>query len=97
MSNVTVICPTYRNPKCLDIFLKSAVENRKDPNNHIMIVVDGFYEESQDVLSKYKDRDVLIMDLGTNHGMQYAQNVGAMQAETKYMFIVNDDNVLPTD
>jgi len=93
MANVTLIIPTYRNPKYLDLCLKSAVENRVDSSNHILVIVDGYFEESREILEKYPD--VLYLDLGENHGMQYALNAGVMQATTKYVFIINDDNVLP--
>lgn len=93
MINVTLIIPTYRNPKYLDLCLKSAVENRVDSNNHILVIVDGYFDESREVLEKYPD--VLYLDLGENHGMQYALNAGVMQATTKYVFIINDDNVMP--
>lgn len=92
--NVTLIIPTYRNPKYLDLCLKSAVKNRVDPNNHIIVIVDGFGFESADVLYKYED-DVFILELPENKGMQSALNMGVMQAETKYVFIINDDNVMP--
>jgi O-antigen biosynthesis protein len=91
--NVTLIIPTYRNPKYLDLCLKSAVENRVDSNNHILVIVDGYFEESRTVLEKYPD--VLYLDLGDNRGMQYALNAGVMQATTEYVFIINDDNVMP--
>jgi len=92
--NVTLIIPTYRNPKYLDLCLKSATENRDDPNNHILVIVDGFFEESREVLEKYDE--VLYLDLGENRGMQFALNAGVMQSQTKYVFIINDDNVMPT-
>lgn len=93
-SNVTLIIPTYRNPKYLDLCLKSATENRDDPNNHILVIVDGFFEESRGVLEKYDE--VLYLDLGENRGMQFALNAGVMQSQTKYVFIINDDNVMPS-
>lgn len=94
MDNVTLIIPTYRNPEYLDLCLKSATENRDDPNNHILVIVDGYFEESKAILDKYND--VLYLDLGENHGMQFALNAGVMQSQTKYVFIINDDNVMPT-
>lgn len=90
---VTLIIPSYRNPKYLDLCLKSATDGRDDPTNHIMVIVDGYFEESRAVLEKYPD--VLYLDLGENHGMQYALNAGVMQSQTKYVFIINDDNVMP--
>ena len=92
-SNVTLIIPSYRNPKYLDLCLQSATENRDDPNNHIMVIIDGYFEESREILEKYSD--VLYLDLGENRGMQFALNAGVMQSQTKYVFIINDDNVMP--
>ena len=90
--NITLVIPTYRNPKYLDLCLKSAVENRVSEDNHILVIVDGFIEESQAVLDKYAD--IRYLDLGTNKGMQHALNVGVMQAETELVYIINDDNVM---
>ena len=49
---ISLIIPTYRNPKCLDICLKSAIEQQKG-KNEIIVIVDGFVEESKDILEKY--------------------------------------------
>jgi glycosyltransferase involved in cell wall biosynthesis len=95
MNNVSVIIPSYRNPKYLDLCLRSAVENRENPETEIVVVVDGFFEESREILEKYSE--ILYLDLGTNRGMQFALNAGVMQASNPFVFIVNDDNVFPTD
>ncbi len=92
--NVTLVIPTYRNPKYLDLCLKSAVENRVSEDNHILVIVDGFIEESQEILDKYPGIRYLTLD--ENKGMQYALNIGVMQSETELVFIINDDNVMPT-
>lgn len=94
-SNVTLIIPTYRNPAYLDLCLKSAVENRMDEKNHILVIVDGYIEESQAVLDKYPG--VLYLALEQNMGMQYAINAGVMQSTTSNIFVINDDNVMCTD
>ena len=52
---ISLIIPTYRNPKYLDICLRSAVGGRVNENNEIIVVVDGFVEESKEVLDKYKN------------------------------------------
>jgi GT2 family glycosyltransferase len=92
---LTLIIPTYRNPKYLDLCLKSAVENKANSNTEILVIVDGFFEESQSILEKYPD--IQYLDLGENRGMQHALNVGVMQAENSHVFIINDDNVLPKE
>ena len=92
---ISIIIPTYRNPEYLDICLKSAIDQQSIPNE-IIVVVDGFIEESQLVLDKYKD-NIKVLDLGENQGMQTALNLGVMNATNEIIFIVNDDNVFCKD
>jgi|TARA_R110000824_G_scaffold271693_1_gene460202 glycosyltransferase involved in cell wall biosynthesis len=88
---ISLIIPTYRNPEYLDICLKSAIEQQKNINE-IIVAVDGFIEESQDILDKYKD-NISVLDLVQNQGMQQALNLGVINATNEIIFIVNDDNV----
>ena len=91
---ISVIIPTYRNPEYLDLCLKSAIE-QQDNKNEIIVAVDGYYDESKDILEKYKD-NISVLDLGHNQGMQQALNLGVMNATNEIIFIVNDDNVFCT-
>lgn len=95
MNKLSLIIPTYRNPTYLDLCLKSAIENQA-VKNQILVVVDGFVEESQDILDKYKE-DIQVLDLETNQGMQTALNLGVMNAVNECIVIINDDNVLCKD
>jgi glycosyltransferase involved in cell wall biosynthesis len=92
---ISVIIPTYRNPDYLDLCLLSAIDQQSH-KNEIIVVVDGFIEESQEVLDKYKDK-INVLDLGENQGMQQALNLGVMNATNEIIFIVNDDNVFGKD
>jgi O-antigen biosynthesis protein len=92
---ISIIIPTYRNPEYLDICLKSCIEQQHN-KNEIIVAVDGFIEESQEVLDKYK-KDIKILDLGENQGMQMALNLAVMNATNEKIFIVNDDNVFCKD
>jgi glycosyltransferase involved in cell wall biosynthesis len=92
---ISVVIPSYRNPKCLDICLQSALENQSD-KNEITVVIDGFVEESQHIVEKYKDR-VSFIPLETNSGMQHALNIGVYRSSNEWILIVNDDNVFPKD
>lgn len=92
---ISLIIPTYRNPEYLDICLKSAIEQQKN-KNEILVVVDGYVDESQEVLDKYKD-DINVLPLEQNQGMQMALNLGVMNATNEKIFIVNDDNVFCKD
>lgn len=89
---LSVIIPTYRNPKYLDLCLSSIFEGQKN-KNQIIVVVDGFFEESQLVIEKYTGIDLIVLE--ENQGMQYALNVGVWQATNEKILIVNDDNVFP--
>ena len=91
---ISVIIPTYRNPKYLDLCLKSVTENKVLDSTQIIVVVDGYVEESQEVMAKYPT--VGFLPFEQNMGMQYAINAGVMQADTEYVLVINDDNVFPT-
>jgi len=95
MNKLSLIIPTYRNPKYLDLCLKSAIENQTQ-DNEIIVVVDGFIEESQEVLNSYIQY-IQVLDLGENQGMQTALNFGVMNAVNECIVIINDDNVLCKD
>lgn len=92
---ISVIIPTYRNPKYLELCLVSLLDNKTHPDTEIIVVVDGFFEESETVLDKFKG--ISVIPLEQNMGMQYAINVGVMQATNPYVFIINDDNVFPIE
>ena len=88
---ISIIIPTYRNPEYLDICLKSCIEQQHN-KNQIIVAVDGFIEESQHILDKYKEH-INVLNLVENQGMQTALNLGVMNATNEKIFIVNDDNV----
>ena len=90
---ISLVIPTYRNPKCLDICLRSAVEGQIRDDNEIIVVVDGYVDESEEILSKYKD-SIKVLRLEQNQGMQMALNLGVMNASNENIMIINDDNVL---
>jgi len=88
---ISAIIPTYRNPAYLDLCLRSATENQENEDTEIIVIVDGYPQESEAVLAKYDGINVLNLD--QNMGMQYALNVGVMNAKNEWVFILNDDNV----
>lgn len=92
---ISLIIPTYRNPKYLDICLRSAIE-QQSTENEIIVVVDGFVEESSEVLNKHKGK-IKVLPLQENQGMQQALNLGVMNASNEKILIINDDNVLCKD
>tara|TARA_B110000285_G_scaffold231152_1_gene299170 strand:+ start:230 stop:1000 length:771 start_codon:yes stop_codon:yes gene_type:complete len=92
---ISVIIPTYKEPEVLDVCLNSAITNQKG-TNQIIVVVDGFFDLNKEVLEKYS-RDINVLNLGENMGLQRATNLGVYNAQYDKILIVNDDNVFPKD
>ena len=90
---ISVIIPTYRESEVLDLCLKSAIEGQKN-KNEIIVVVDGYYEENKDVLSKYKEH-ISVLNLEQNVGLARVTNLGVYNASNELILIVNDDNIFP--
>jgi GT2 family glycosyltransferase len=92
---ISVIIPTYKEPEALEVCLRSAVTGQRY-QNQIIVVVDGYYELNKKVLEKFKNSiEVLILE--DNVGLCRATNLGVYNASFDLVFIVNDDNVFPTD
>ena len=92
---ISVIIPTYKEPEVLDVCLNSAITNQKG-TNQIIVVVDGFFDLNKEVLEKYS-KDINVLNLGENMGLQRATNLGVYNAQYDKILIVNDDNVFPKD
>ena len=91
---ISVIIPTYREPEVLDLCLTSAI-NGQINKNEIIVVVDGYYEENEEILSKYKEH-ISVLNLEQNVGLARATNLGVYNATHELILIVNDDNVFPS-
>jgi glycosyltransferase involved in cell wall biosynthesis len=89
---ISVIIPTYRNPKYLDLCLESLLNGQTNANQ-IIVIVDGYVEESTAILQKYNGIEVI--ELQENKGMQAAINMGVWNATSEKILIINDDNVFP--
>lgn len=94
VNRISVIIPSYRNPTFLDLCLRSLFENQKN-DNQIIAVLDGFGEESYEVIKKYPNLNVL--EFEENKGQTYAHNNGVIAAENEAILIINDDNVAPSN
>jgi glycosyltransferase involved in cell wall biosynthesis len=87
---ISVIIPSYRNPKYLDLCLHSLTRGQYN-NNQIIVILDGYVEESEAIVNRYKGIDVI--PLQENKGMQHAINIGVWNATSDKIFVINDDNV----
>jgi len=97
MNKITIILPTYKEPKYLDVCIESIYKTQTIEND-IIVVVDGFYELNKWVLDKYKDySNFKTIILPENKGLAFAQNIAVHYTKTDKILIVNDDNVFPQD
>ena len=91
---ISVIIPSYRNPKYLDLCLHSLISGQVN-HNEIIVVVDGYVSENTEVMKKYPT--VAWLSFEENQGMQTAINYGVWQASSEKLLIINDDNVFPPE
>ena len=90
---ISVIIPTYKSPKMLDLCLESAITGQSE-KNQIIVVVDGYYDLNKEVLKKWED-SIEILNLEENVGLCKGTNLGVYNASSDEILIVNDDNVFP--
>ena len=83
---VSLIIPSYRNPECLDLCLKSALEGQS-VKNQIIVILDGFIEESKHIIEKYQDK-IHFLPLEQNQGMQMALNLGVCNADNEFFWSI---------
>lgn len=91
---ISVILPTYRNPKYLDLCLHSLTAHQVN-QNEIIAIVDGYVDENKEVMEKYPT--VSWLPFEENMGFQTAINYGVWNCSSEKIFVINDDNVFPTE
>jgi len=91
MPNISVVIISYRSPQYLDLCLRSLTEGQDNPDNEIIVILDGYGEESEYVMEKYPG--VNVVSLPENKGQTYCHNTGVQLATNEWVLILNDDNV----
>jgi glycosyltransferase involved in cell wall biosynthesis len=91
---LSVIIPSYRNPKFLDVCLHSLITHQVN-QNEIIVILDGYAEESKELIEKYPS--VAWLSFEENMGMQTAINYGVWNASNQKLLIINEDNVFPPE
>ena len=93
---LSVIIPSYRNPSylelCLDSLERSLTTFQRE-EVQVIVVLDGFVEESAEVMNAHPNFQFLELDV--NQGMATAINLGVYNADGDLILVVNDDNVFP--
>jgi len=91
---ISLIIPTYNQPEALDLCLKSAINGQKN-KNQIIVVENGYCEENQPILNKWKQH-IDVLSFEENVGMNRALNIGVYNASHRKIFLIHDDMVLPS-
>lgn len=92
---ISVIIPSYKNPRYLDLCLRSALEHQVE-QNEIIVVLDGPCRESTAMLREKYAAYINVLEFESNRGQQKAHNMGVTLAQRERILIVNDDNVFPS-
>lgn len=93
MTSISTVITTVKSPDALDLCIRSALEGQ-DNDNQIIVVCDGYYDDSKHVLEKYAEKLNLVR-LNSNVGMCKAQNFGVYSCTNNNILIVHDDHVFP--
>jgi GT2 family glycosyltransferase len=90
---VTIIIPTFRRITKLNELLKSVEQSHYQHDKlEIIVVVDGDKIDYTEIIKSYPDVKFIISS--EERYASYSRNVGARSANGKYLFFVDDDNVL---
>lgn len=89
---VSIIIPNYNGKHYLDFCLRSVLETDY-PNLEVLVVDNGSTDGSVEyVISNFsKDTRVKVIVLDKNYGYPAANNIGAKQANGKYLVFLNND------
>lgn len=94
---ISAIVPSYKNPKCLDICLRSFTDNTFDQlSSDIICIIDGFAELYKEIFTRYQNYNNIKFILNhTNKGMPLSINIGVYASSNPFILVLNDDNVFP--
>jgi glycogen synthase len=93
---VTGVVPYYRCSDHVEEAVGSLLE-QTHPNMEVVVVNDGSFEESDDVLLRLADNPDVRIVTTLNRGDAAARNLGACLARGEYIAMLDGDNVLEAD
>jgi glycosyltransferase involved in cell wall biosynthesis len=93
---VTVLMPNYNNAPFLDEAIKSIIgQSFKD--FIFLIVDDGSTDESIQIIRKFTDPRIRLIEKEKNSGIVDALNIGLAQVDTKYIVRMDGDDISTPD
>jgi len=89
---VSVVIPTYRRPEVLAKAIDSVLEQTFQAFD-IIIVSDGYHEETDIMMKSYRDNDrIHYYTYETNKGANHARNYGIKKSTSEYIAFLDDDD-----
>jgi glycosyltransferase involved in cell wall biosynthesis len=88
---VSIVLPTYNGAKYLKESLDSCLSQTYS-TIEVIVVVDGSSDDTQTILSQYKDERLKIIALEVNQGLSVALNTGFAISNGDYLTWTSDDN-----
>ena len=92
--DISIIIPCYNCSKYVDETMKSLREQTYDYNKmEILLINDGSKDNTLDVLKKYDDKNVIVIDK-ENEGVSKTRNLGIQKSHGKYLLFLDPDDYL---
>lgn len=88
---VSVVIPLYNTEKYIEVALESII-NQTYKNIEIVVSNDGSTDKSIDLVRKYKDKRIKIVNSKKNYGISSALNKGVLASKGKYIAIMDSDD-----
>ncbi|GGF46996.1 glycosyltransferase family 2 protein [Echinicola rosea] len=96
MCELTVLLPVFNS----ESYLKEAVEsilNQTFKNFKLIIINDGSTDRSKEIIEKFNDSRILLLENDENKGLIYSLNKGLKCIDTKYMVRMDSDDISHPD
>jgi len=91
----SIIIPVYNRPLEVDELLGSLIEQSYSKDYEVIVVEDGSYQTSEDVVKKYQEQLQLHYYKKDNSGPGLSRNFGIQKASGNYFIIIDSDCILP--
>ena len=88
----SLIIPTYNSEKTIEKCIKSIL-NQTYNNFEIIIVNDGSTDNTIEILKKFKDKRIKIINQ-KNHGVSFSRNTGIKECSGDYINFIDSDDFI---
>tara|TARA_Y100001970_G_C14127563_1_gene799832 strand:- start:534 stop:1295 length:762 start_codon:yes stop_codon:yes gene_type:complete len=96
ISLVDIILPNYNSAETLEETINSVV-SQKFKNFKFYIIDDGSSDNSVDIIKKFKDDRIILVQLKKNKGVHFSRNLGIRFSNSKYISFIDSDDYWEKD